>query len=187
MRFKLMRCFLMRAKALLNSTRLRCLLTQDKTRARGEMVSKLPLGIWRMSRVSWGTTVTIFDPLSTRRMLSSWTSGFSGDKGERAAYHLVKSAYRRQGNDYSTLSLLQGKEGFACVGSWVGVGVEKVVRRQWLTHIISSTRSYIYMYIPWGSESSGKNRQVCVSVVNTRNSLCTANEEHPVISFLSPT
>ena len=33
---------------------------------------------------------------------------------------------------------------------------------------------YMYMYmhgVPEGSESSGRNRQVCVSVVKTRNSL----------------
>ena len=41
------------------------------TNALGWIVSRLPLGIWSTSFVSWGTTVTILDPRSTRRILSS--------------------------------------------------------------------------------------------------------------------
>ena len=49
----------------------RLFLTADKTKARGWIVSRFPRGICSTSFVSSGTAVTILDPLSTRRILSS--------------------------------------------------------------------------------------------------------------------
>jgi hypothetical protein len=42
-------------------------LTTSITSGRGDIVSKLPRGIWRTRFMALGTTVTILEPLSTRR------------------------------------------------------------------------------------------------------------------------
>lgn len=43
--------------------------TTRRTRGRGQMISRLPRGIWRTRLVELGATVTILDPLSTARLI----------------------------------------------------------------------------------------------------------------------
>lgn len=60
------------------------------------MVSRFPRGIWRTSLVSSGTTVTILEPRSTRRILSSKGWAFPSDNVGKTKSHIVKYKTKRK-------------------------------------------------------------------------------------------